>query len=164
MTNLIYPGNRTVTYFYDSLNRMTNVTDWSGRKTSIEYDLNSQITSIVRPNGSYRTIDYNAAGQATNILEQMSNSLPISIFKYNWTNTGSMAWEFAVGANDEELSEITRWMDRIERHPWDRGDYIEWDGDRRELQVVMLRTIAITYWTDDAARKVRVVRIESLGA
>jgi RHS repeat-associated protein len=25
----------------------------------------------------------------------MSNSLPIAIFKYNWTNSGSMAWEFA---------------------------------------------------------------------
>jgi len=95
LTNLIYPGNRTVTYFYDSLNRLTNVMDWSGRKSSISYDLDSHITSIVRPNGSYRTIGYNAAGQATNILDQMSNSLPIAIFKYNWTNTGSMAWEFA---------------------------------------------------------------------
>jgi RHS repeat-associated protein len=95
LTSLIYPGNRPVTYLYDSLNRMTNVTDWSGRKTSIGYDLDSRITSIIRPNGSYRTISYDAAGQATNILEQMSNSLPIAIFKFNWTNSGSMAWEFA---------------------------------------------------------------------
>ena len=95
VTNLIYPGGKNVYYAYDSLNRMTNVTDWSGRKSSITYDLASHITSIVRPNGSYRTIGYDAAGQATNILEQMSNNLPIAIFKYNWTNSGSMAWEFA---------------------------------------------------------------------
>jgi len=95
VTNLIYPGNRTVAYFYDSLNRVTNVTDWSGRKTSVGYDLNSHVTSITRPNGSYRTISYDSAGQATNIYEQMSNSLPIAIFKHGWTNTGSMAWEFA---------------------------------------------------------------------
>ncbi len=95
VTSLIYPGNRTVTYFYDSLNQLTNVTDWSGRKSSISYDLAGRVKNITRPNGSYRTIDYDAAGQATNILEQMSNSLPIAIFKYNWTNSGSIAWEFA---------------------------------------------------------------------
>lgn len=95
ITNLIYPGSKNVYYAYDNLNRMTNVTDWSGRKTSIGYDLDSRITSIVRPNGSYRTINYDVAGQATNIMEQMSNSLPIAIFNCNWTNTGSMAWEFA---------------------------------------------------------------------
>lgn len=95
LTNLIYPGNRNVYYAYDNLNRLTNVTDWSNRKTGIGYDLASHITSITRPNGSYRTISYDAAGQATNIMEQMSNSLPIAIFKFNWTNSGSMAWEFA---------------------------------------------------------------------
>ncbi len=42
VTDLIYPGNRKVTYFYDNLNRMTNVTDWSGRKTAITYDLDSR--------------------------------------------------------------------------------------------------------------------------
>ncbi|MEI6197041.1 MAG: hypothetical protein WCS42_22225, partial [Verrucomicrobiota bacterium] len=95
LTNLVYPGGKTVKYAYDSLNRMTNVTDWSGRRTGIAYDLNSHLTSLVRPNGSYRTVGYDAAGQATNILEQMGNSLPIAIFKLNWTNSGSMAWEFA---------------------------------------------------------------------
>jgi RHS repeat-associated protein len=95
VTNLIYPGGKNVYYAYDSLNRMTNVTDWAGRKSAMTYDLNSHITGITRPNGSYRTISYDAAGQATNIYEQMSNSLPIAIFKYNWTNSGNMAWEFA---------------------------------------------------------------------
>ena len=95
VTNLIYPGGKNVYYAYDSLNRLTNVTDWAGRKSAMTYDLNSHITSLTRPNGSYRTIGYDAAGKATNILEQMANSLPIAIFKYNWTNSGSMAWEFA---------------------------------------------------------------------
>ena len=95
LTNMIYPGGKNVYYAFDSLNRMTNVTDWSGRKSSVVYDLNGHVTSIIRPNGSHRTIAYDAAGQATNILEQMSNSLPIAIFKHGWTNSGSMAWEFA---------------------------------------------------------------------
>ena len=95
VTNLIYPGGKNVYYAYDSLNRLTNVMDWAGRKSAMTYDLNSHITSLTRPNGSYRSISYDAAGQATNIYEQMSNSLPIAIFKYNWTNSGNMAWEFA---------------------------------------------------------------------
>ena len=93
--NLTYPGNKTVTNTFDNLNRLTTVTDWSGRKSTITYDLDSHITGIARPNGSYRTIGYDSAGQATNILEQMSNGLPIAIFKHGWTNSGSMAWEFA---------------------------------------------------------------------
>jgi RHS repeat-associated protein len=95
VTNLIYPGGKNVYYSYDSNNHLTNVTDWAQRKTSIGYDLAGHVTAITRPNGSYRTIGYDVAGQATNIMEQMSNSLPIAIFKFNWTNSGNMAWEFA---------------------------------------------------------------------
>ena len=95
VTNMVYPGGKNVYYAYDSNNHLTNVTDWAQRTTSIGYDLAGRVTGIVRPNGSYRTIGYDAAGQATNIMEQMSNSLPIAIFKFNWTNSGAMAWEFA---------------------------------------------------------------------
>ena len=97
MTNLIYPGSRTVVYYaYDSLNRLTNVTDWSGRKTSIGYDLNSHITSLTRPNGSYRTISYDAAGQATNILEQTADRLPDCVVQVSTgTNAAEVQWEFA---------------------------------------------------------------------
>jgi len=95
LTNLIYPGNRTVLYAYDNQNHLTNVLDWSGRKTSITYDLAGHVLTILRPNGSLRTMGYDVAGQMTNILEQMSNSLPIAIFRHGWTNNGCMAWEFA---------------------------------------------------------------------
>ncbi|HXI69558.1 MAG TPA: RHS repeat-associated core domain-containing protein [Verrucomicrobiae bacterium] len=95
LTNLVYPGGKNIYYAYDSLNRMTNVTDWSQRQTTINYDLASRITGITRPNGSYRTIGYDAAGQATNIMEQMSNSLPIAIFRLNWDAAARPQWEFA---------------------------------------------------------------------
>jgi RHS repeat-associated protein len=95
LTNLVYPGGRNVYYAYDRLNRLTNVTDWSSRKTALTYDLDSHLTGITRPNGSFRTISYDAAGQVTNIWEQMANSLPIAWFRMNWTNSGTMAWEFA---------------------------------------------------------------------
>ena len=95
MTNLIYPGSLTVTYNYDNLNHLTNVTDWTGRKTKLAYDLDGRLTRQTRPNGTYRTIGYDAAGQVTNIWEQMANGLPIAWFRLNWTNSGTLAWEFA---------------------------------------------------------------------
>jgi RHS repeat-associated protein len=95
VTNLIYPGNRTVTYFYDSVNRLTNVMDWSGRKTSFAYDLNNRVTSIIRPNGTFRTINYDAAGQTTNVLEQTAIGFPIALFRLNWNTAAEAQWEFA---------------------------------------------------------------------
>ena len=53
-------------------------------------------------------------------------------------------------------------MSVIERTPATPGDYAENDADGRALQVAVLRFVAITYWTDDAVREVRVVGIESL--
>ncbi len=95
VTNLVYPGGKNVYYTYDSNNHMTQVMDWSGRTTIIAYDLAGRVTSITRPNGTYRTITYDAAGEATNILEQMANSLPIALFRYNWNPNATMQWEFA---------------------------------------------------------------------
>ncbi len=95
ITSLTYGTNHTVTYAYDTLNRLTNVTDWAGRTTTLTYDLDSRLTSLTRPNGTHRTISYDAAGQLTNIWEQMANNLPIARFRFNWTNNGDMAWEFA---------------------------------------------------------------------
>jgi hypothetical protein len=73
------------------------------------------------------------------------------------------ALEFVVQADEEAFEEIEIWVSRIERAPATRGDYAEWDDDGRELQVVVLGAVVVTYWTDDAAREVRVVRIEPLG-
>src|SRR5258707_15792002 len=80
---------------YDSPNRMTNVTDWDGRKTTITYDLASRVTSITRPNNTIRLINYDADGETTNIVEKTLNNFPIAFFTLNWTNPGLVAWEFA---------------------------------------------------------------------
>jgi len=95
LTNLIYPGTRSVFYAYDNQNHLTNVTDWAGRKTGIAYDLAGHLISITRPNGSLRSMGYDASGKMTNILEQLSNSLPIAMFRFGWTNSGNISWEFA---------------------------------------------------------------------
>ncbi len=68
---------------------------------------------------------------------------------------------FVADADEDIFVEIERWVNRIERMPATPGDYTEEDEDHRELQVVVLQRVAITYWPDDAVREVRVVRIEA---
>ena len=72
------------------------------------------------------------------------------------------ALEFAVQANDTEMAEVERWMNRIERAPHTRGDYVERDADGRSLEVIALDHTVITYWLDEAVREIRVVQIEPL--
>jgi len=84
-----------VTYSYDSLNRMTNVTDWANRKTTITYDLASRIQSVSRPNGTIRTINYDSAGEITNIIEQAASKAPIAFFKLSYNSAARAQWEFA---------------------------------------------------------------------
>lgn len=70
--------------------------------------------------------------------------------------------EFLLRASDEEVAEVEAWMERVERTPHTLGDYIERDETRRDLQVAVLDSTAITYWADDAVCEVRVCRIEGL--
>ena len=83
-----------MTYAYDSLNRLTNVTDWASRQTAFTYDLASRVTSITRPNGTVRLINYDAGGETTNIVEKTLGNFPIAFFTLGWTNSGRVAWEF----------------------------------------------------------------------
>jgi hypothetical protein len=72
------------------------------------------------------------------------------------------ALEFAVRASDAEMAEVEQWMNRMERAPHTRGDFVERDADGRALEVAALDHTVITYWLDEAVREVRVVQIESL--
>ena len=71
------------------------------------------------------------------------------------------ALHFAVTADDNTFAAINQWVDRIERTPSAPGDYTEQDADGRELQVIVLHQLTITYWPDHATREVRAVRIEA---
>jgi RHS repeat-associated protein len=95
LTNLVYPGNRTVTYAFDTLNRLTNVADWSGGQTAFTYDLASHLKTVVRPNGTMRVINYDAAGQPTNIIEKTTAGGGVAFWNLTWTNTGQISSEFA---------------------------------------------------------------------
>ena len=69
------------------------------------------------------------------------------------------ALDFICRAGEVEMRELDGWFNRFERQPATPGDYAEQDRSGRELQVVVLRHVAITYWTDDAVREVRIIQI-----
>jgi RHS repeat-associated protein len=106
----VYPGNRNVYYAFDSLNRLTNVTDWANRQTMIGYDLASRVTSITRPNGTVRKINYDVAGQTTSIVEQLTNGAPIAFSRLNWDNAARVQWEFAAPLPHTNTAPPTRTM------------------------------------------------------
>ncbi len=98
VTNLIYPGNRVVTYKLNAFGLPTNIVDWLGGQSFIEYDLALRPVRITRPNGSIRIINRNGAGEITNIVEQLANNAPIAFFKQHWNDAGRIDWEFAAHA------------------------------------------------------------------
>lgn len=70
--------------------------------------------------------------------------------------------DFICRVSSRDMRFLDDWFDRIESLPDAEGDYTEPDDTGRELQVVVLGSLAIAYWTDHAVREVRIVRIETL--
>jgi RHS repeat-associated protein len=62
----VAPG-KNVTYTYDLMGRVTQVTDWAGGVTTLGYDGAGQLTNITRPNGLITTYTYNKDGRLTGL-------------------------------------------------------------------------------------------------
>lgn len=58
---------------------------------------------------------------------------------------------------------LLRLFDALEKHPHTAPDLAEKSDDGRDLYTRFRRRCAVSYWLDEAAREVRVVRIEPLG-
>lgn len=72
------------------------------------------------------------------------------------------ALDFVCRTSDDEMRELDVWFDRIERQPALTGDYVETGDAGRELQVTCLPRVAVTHWTDHAAREIRIMKIEPI--
>jgi hypothetical protein len=71
------------------------------------------------------------------------------------------ALDFICRADDDEMQELDAWLDRIEGQPGLFGDFSEVGDAGRELQVICLHRVVVTWWTDHAVREVRIVGIET---
>jgi len=69
---LTYPGDKTVTYGYDALNRMQSVADWLGGMAGYRYDAAGNLAAADNPNGTQSAYAYDDAER----LIQLAYSKP----------------------------------------------------------------------------------------
>jgi RHS repeat-associated protein len=69
----LYDGTGFSTYAYDSLNRMTSVTDGSGATVSYEYDLAGHVIGVTYPNGKEVTRAYDPAGKLASVEDWLGH-------------------------------------------------------------------------------------------
>ena len=77
---------RTVSYGYDTSNRLANVTEANGRYTSYTYNANDQVTSIVISDGtgSLETdIGYDSTGRVNSLTEDPTGRDAITTYDYS---------------------------------------------------------------------------------
>jgi RHS repeat-associated protein len=74
VTNIVYPGNLTVTYGWDTAGRLASVKDWADRTWSFSYDGANRLSGIQYPNGVTAQRGYNIDGQLTNYVYSKSGT------------------------------------------------------------------------------------------
>jgi len=55
---------------------------------------------------------------------------------------------------------LLRAFDSLARLPWQKGDYRESGASGRIYEIKLVGETLVTWWTDHAAKEVRIVRIE----
>jgi RHS repeat-associated protein len=67
-------GTGTTSYTYDSLGRLTKVTNGAGQAVSYSYDLDGNLTALGYPNGKTVSRTFNAASQLTGVKDWLGNT------------------------------------------------------------------------------------------
>ena len=70
LTKITYPGNKTVSYTYDALNRLATVTiDWLGKTASYSYDDAGRMIGVSQFNGTASQYTYDDANRLTDLVD-----------------------------------------------------------------------------------------------
>ncbi len=89
ITELIYPGNKTVRYDYDEDDRMVSLIDWLNNTTTYGYDAANHIVSILHGNGTEVDINFDSAGRMTNYRNIKSDNTVIAEYDYQLDDNGN---------------------------------------------------------------------------
>ena len=89
ITDISYPGNKTVQYAFDDAGRMTSVTDWLNRSTTYGYNALGRIVSTLYENGSKTDIGYDSAGRLTSYTDKKSDGSVIASYAYTLDPNGN---------------------------------------------------------------------------
>jgi len=103
-------GTGTTSYSYDSLGRLTMVTNGAGNVVGYSYDLDGNLTALTYPNGKQVTRTFNAASQLASVTDWLGNTTNFS-YDPNSNLTGE-AYPNGVTAassydNADQLTSIT---------------------------------------------------------
>lgn len=82
---IVYPGNKTVTYTYDALNRITAVKDWNNATTSYHYCDDGSFDYYQYPNYVRTTFSYDGAGRCNAISTKRNSGNGSIISEYSFT-------------------------------------------------------------------------------
>jgi RHS repeat-associated protein len=93
ITAITYPGNKTVTYTYDNLNRMKSVKDWDNRTITYNYRKDSRLQSVTYPNGMTVNYTYDRAGRQTGKTAQRTDNSVITSYAFTLDNAGNITQE-----------------------------------------------------------------------
>lgn len=74
----LFDGTGTSTFTYDSLNRMTSVTDGAGATVGYEYDQAGNLTKLTYPNGLSVTRAFDPAGNLTSVTDWLGHTTDFS--------------------------------------------------------------------------------------
>lgn len=67
---------RTLNYFYDeTINRVTNITDWSSRSWGYSYSTNDDLVRVTYPDGATITYEFDDAHHLTGVYDARSNRI-----------------------------------------------------------------------------------------
>jgi RHS repeat-associated protein len=93
---MTYGPGKTVTYTYDSLDRLTGVADWAGHGVTITYHDAARRTVLTRGNNTVRETRRDAAGQVVRITDQLNpvswnpNPTPLQHIGMNYDGDGRL--------------------------------------------------------------------------
>jgi RHS repeat-associated protein len=96
---------RTVTFAYNTQNKLTSSTDPAARVTTFQYDpTGHMLTKITDPNGNTIQYTYNAFYQLTRKIDKSGRT-----FSYSYVNSAPVAVNDASGASRATLSNSNNW-------------------------------------------------------
>ena len=111
---ITYPGDgdKTVTYYYDALNRVESVTDWNNNTTSFVYRSDGQLDYYTYPNEVRTYYTYDENGRQNGVSSYRSNGLGslIASESFSLDNIGNIIQEDVVQPFETLPSEIASYL------------------------------------------------------
>jgi RHS repeat-associated protein len=89
LTQITYPGNKSVTYAYDALNRLISVTDWQGRTAAYSYDPAGRPLSLTNFNNTVTTYGHDNADRLTTLAIRKGDSSTIASWNFTLDGNGN---------------------------------------------------------------------------